>query len=83
MRWLRVHLRARRINKLAQSRLREKYMRGLERTDDNEQQADLCVQFEMKRRSVQAQDVRKIGCDWQKLNRQLDRTRTGRILGLE
>ena len=65
MRWLNVRLRARRINRIAMSRLREKYMRGLEPTDDNEQQADLCAQFEMRRRKVMAEDiklVRKVKC---------------------
>ncbi len=88
MKWLRAHLRARRINKLAQSRLRKKYMRGLEVTDDNEQQADLCAQFAMITRRIKVEDVklvreaRKLGLDWQSLSKQLDSTRLQRILGL-
>lgn len=89
MRWLIVRLRARRINRITMSRLREKYMRDLEPTDDNEQQADLCAQFEMKRRRVTAEDIKlvreakRLKCDWQGLSEHLESTRVQRILGWE
>lgn len=89
MRWLIIRLRARRINNIALSRLRSKYMRHLKPTDDNEQQADLCAQFEMRRRRVTARDVklvreaRKLGKDWQELSEKLESTRVQRILGWE
>lgn len=89
MRWLTVRLRARRINRIAESRLREKYMRGLEPTEDNEQQADLCAQFEMRRRRITTQDMKEIraakkyGGDWEKLSEMLESTRIQRILGWE
>lgn len=87
MRWLTVRLRARRINNIALSRLRAQYMRHLKPTDDNEQQADLCAQFEMKRRRLTAEDVklvreaRRSGADWRELRQELEHTRIYRILG--
>lgn len=91
MRWLRVRLRARRINQIAMSRLRAKYMRHLKPTEDNEQQADLCAQFEMRRRKVTAEDMKllrqvkklKGDCDWYRLREELEATRVQRILGWE
>lgn len=89
MRWLTVRLRARRINRIVESRLREKYMENLEPTEDNEQQADLCTQFEMRRRRITAKDgklireVRKMKGDWERLEERLESTRIQRILGWE
>jgi hypothetical protein len=90
MRWLRICLRARRIRQITESRLRELYMRNLEPTDDNEQQADLLTQFEMKRRRVTSEDIKLVrgakrvgGVDWQRLKEKLERTRVQRILGWE
>lgn len=89
MRWLTVRLRARRINQIAMHRLREKYMQHLKPTDDNEQQADLCAQFEMRRRKITAQDVKMIreikrlcgDIQARKLSDELEVTRVQRILG--
>lgn len=89
MRWLTVRLRARRINRIAESRLREKYMENLEPTEDNEQQADLCTQFEMRRRRITAEDrkqvlrAKKLKGDWERLEERLESTRIQRILGWE
>jgi hypothetical protein len=90
MKWLRVRLRAKRIKRITESRLRELYMINLEPTDDNEQQADLITQFEMKRRKVTSQDIklvreaRRVGVvDWQELEERLESTRIQRILGWE
>lgn len=90
IRRLTVRLRARRINRIAESRLREKYMTGLEPTEDNEQQADLCAHFEMRRRRVMAQDIKFIlyvkrnGIEGEFLKvvtKELESTRIQRILG--
>ncbi len=88
MRWLTIRLRARRINQISMSRLRAKFMRHCNPTEDNEQQADLCAQFEMRRRRVTASDLKAIrnakgcsGCDWQSLEEKLESTRIQRILG--
>lgn len=89
MRWLTIRLRARRIHQIAMHRLREKFMQHCKPTEDNEQQADLCAQFEMRRRRITAQDVKEIrtakkyGGDWQKLEEMLESTRVQRILGWE
>ena len=88
-RWLTIRLRARRIHQISMHRLREKYMQHCKPTDDNEQQADLCAQFEMRRRRITAQDVkmireaRRVGYDWLDLSDKLERTRIKRILGWE
>lgn len=93
MRWLTVRLRAGRIRKITESRLTEKYMRSLEPSDDNEWQAGLCVQFEMRRRKITVQDIkfiRYVKChgvkgefDLEQLRNELESTRIQRILGWE
>lgn len=90
MRWLTIRLRARCINRIAEYRLREKYMENLEPTDDNEQQADLCTQFEMRRRRITAEDSKLVRAakrcgkvDWERLEERLESTRIQRILGWE
>ena len=90
MKWLIVRLRARHINQITMSRLRAKFMQHCQPTDDNEQQADLCAQFEMRRRRVIVRDVKLIReadkidhSVGKELREQLESTRVQRILGWE